>query len=51
MINLIRQYMETLKGGLHEPAVDAELEKIYREVGARILNTDWPRSTSSCEME
>jgi hypothetical protein len=24
--------METLKGGLHEPAVDAELEKIYREV-------------------
>jgi hypothetical protein len=32
MINLIRRYLETLKGGLHEPAVDAELEKIYREV-------------------
>jgi hypothetical protein len=35
MINLIRQYMETLKGGLHEPAVDAELEKIYREVARK----------------
>ncbi len=32
MINLIRQYMDILRGGLHEPAVDAELEKIYREV-------------------